>query len=120
MHWLTNDGPLWLIYMIGSVLSILARADQSSMSKFTPWYNVKTFIVVHQNFVMVRFFINCCVFWIWWRTPEILSLLNIQKNWILPVNYATAGIFGVFSDRLLEYLMQKFHCTFGAVEEKKQ
>ena len=102
---------LWLFYILGQVAAILMRSDQSAMSKFTPWTTVWRYLVVHQNLVIYRLVIATALFWMWWHTPQDLGMFGLEKARLLPLNVATATIYGAFSDRVIDYVMTKFGCS---------
>lgn len=101
--------PLWGVYILGQVVSTLMRADQNaSMSKFTPWNTIRQYVTAHQNAFLWRFFLASALFWLWWHTPEDLAMIGMKKASLFPLNVGTAAIYGLFSDKVVNYFLIKF------------
>lgn len=111
IHWNGKTVGLWGMLVLGQAMAILMKGDQESMSKYTPWGNVWGYIKAHQNTVLIRVFLANCLFMVWHTSPALLGAFGYSGP-ILPVNYATAGIYGVFSDKVLDWVMHKMGCSF--------
>ena len=110
---------VWICYIIGQCVGILIHSDQDVMNKFTPWKTLWNYLVAHQNSVLYKFAIETALFWIWWHTPQDLGMFGLEKAKLLPLNPATAVIYGAFSDRIVGYVMAKFGCAEPKKDEEK-
>jgi hypothetical protein len=100
---------MWMLFLVGQILSVLMRADTFSSSKYTPWRNAWAYIEAHALSLIYTFFISSMLFWIWWRAPYILTAWGLNVARYFPLTLATAGLYGVVSDKVVSYALTKFN-----------
>ena len=109
-----TGGILWLLYAIGQAISILGRASASASSQFTPWNSVREYIRWHWPALVFRVFACTMGFLIWWNNTAFFEALvsnqlgvNLGLQRSIPLTPATAGIYGLLSDALLDWVCAK-------------
>jgi len=115
-------GILWLLYFIGQAISILGRASASASSQFTPWNSVREYIKWHWPALVFRLFACTMGFLLWWNNTAFFEALvsnqlgvnlGIQKS--IPLTPATAGIYGLLSDVLLDWACARLPFLKGRI-----
>jgi hypothetical protein len=105
---------LWLLYVAGQTIAILGRASASASSQFTPWNTVREYVKWHWPALVFRVFACTMGFLLWWNNTAFFDVLvrnqlgvnaGIQKS--IPLTPATAGIYGLMSDVLLDWMVAK-------------
>ena len=113
---------LWLLYVAGQTIAILGRASASALSQFTPWNTVREYVKWHWPALVFRVFACTMGFLLWWtRTAFFEALLSnqlgvnlgIQKS--IPLTPATAGIYGLLSDVLLDWVCTRIPFLKGRI-----
>ena len=119
---MTHPIALWLLYVAGQAISILGRASSSASSQFTPWNSVREYIKWHWPALAFRLFACTMGFLLWWtKTAFFEALLSnslgvtlgLQKS--IPLTPATAGIYGLLSDVLLDWACAKIPFLKGGI-----
>ncbi len=115
---------LWLLYLTGQAISILGRASASASSQFTPWNSVREYIKWHWPALAFRVFACTMGFLLWWSRTAFFDVLmssqlglnlGLQKS--IPLTPATAGIYGLLSDVLLDWACAKISFLKGRVPD---
>jgi len=115
-------GILWLLYFVGQAISILGRASTSASSQFTPWNSVREYIKWHWPALVFHLFACTMGFLLWWNNTAFFEALvnnllgvnlGIQKS--IPLTPATAGIYGLLSDVLLDWACAKIPFLAGKI-----
>ena len=113
---------LWLLYVIGQAISILGRASASASAQFTPWNTVREYMKWHWPALLFRVFACTMGFLLWWNNTAFCEALigrvlgvnvGIQKS--VPLTPATAGIYGLMSDVLLDWACAKIPFLKGRI-----
>jgi hypothetical protein len=100
---------LWACYFIGQLLHVLLRATAVVRSPQSGITSYRQFLNVHGAPLAVRVFLATMGLILWAGNPQIVSDL-LQKagvgvgDTVLPLNAATAGLYGYFADSLLDKL----------------
>lgn len=117
-----TGGVLWLFYCAGQTISILGRASSSASSQFTPWNSVREYIKWHWPALAFRVFACTMGFLLWWNNTAFFDALvshqigmtiGIEKS--IPLTTATAGIYGLLSDVLLDWACAKIPFLKGEI-----
>ena len=117
-----TGGTLWLLYFVGQAISILGRASASASSQFTPWNSVREYIKWHWPALVFRLFACTMGFLLWWNNTAFFEALlsnqlgvnlGIQKS--IPLTPATAGIYGLLSDVLLDWACARLPFLKGRI-----
>jgi hypothetical protein len=113
---------LWLLYFAGQAISILGRASASASSQFTPWNSVREYIKWHWPALAFRLFACTMGFLLWWSNGAFFEALmsnqlgvsiGIQRS--IPLTPATAGIYGLLSDVLLDWACARIPLLKGRI-----
>ena len=119
---MTHPIALWLLYVAGQAISILGRASSSASSQYTPWNSVREYVKWHWPALAFRLFACTMGFLLWWtKTAFFEALLSnslgvtlgLQKS--IPLTPATAGIYGLLSDVLLDWACAKIPFLKGGI-----
>jgi len=122
--WLARrtGAALWLLYLVGQAISILGRASTSASSQFTPWNSVREYVKWHWPALVFHVFACTMGFLLWWNNEAFFEALlsnqlgvnlGIQKS--IPLTPATAGIYGLLSDVLLDWACAKVPFLNGRI-----
>jgi len=113
---------LWLLYYAGQAISILGRASASASSQFTPWNSVREYIKWHWPALAFRLFACTMGFLLWWNNTAFFDVLvsnqfgvNVGLQKSIPLTPATAGIYGLLSDVLLDWACAKIPFLKGRI-----
>lgn len=97
---------LYLFVILGEAAHVLMRAWLSSRSSLTPWNTVRDYIAAHWPPIVVRWFLALCFFAAWVESPkfldQFLGRFGVSIGFDLPLNKATAGMFGYLADSILD------------------
>jgi hypothetical protein len=88
---------LWVIYFAAQLIHMTVRAGLSTRSQLTPWDSLRQYVSKFWPQLVARVFLASLAFWWWIHSPAQVGTVVL-----LPVNPATAGIFGWFSDSVLD------------------
>ena len=80
-------------------------------------HNAWAYIEAHAVSLIYTLFISSMLFWIWWRAPYILTAWGLNVARYFPLTLATAGLYGVVSDKVVSYLLTKFNKMLPAEKE---
>jgi hypothetical protein len=115
---------LWLLYFAGQAISILGRASASASLQFTPWNSVREYVKWHWPALVFRVFACTMGFLLWWNNTAFFDVLmrnqlglnaGLQKS--IPLTPATAGIYGLLSDVLLDWACAKIPFLKGKIPD---
>jgi len=104
---------VWLLYFSGQFFHVLLRAWAAMNSKLNGIESYEQFFKTHAVPILVRLFLGVLGMLLWFSVPELFSqpikalasLAHIDVGARpLPLNPATAGVFGYFLDSLLDKL----------------
>lgn len=104
---------LWLCFLVGQYLSVLARAWATVNSKLNGITSYGQFFRVHAVPILIRVFLASMLFMLWrYNTgafsktiARLVGATGFQFSGDpFPLNPATAGIFGYFVDSILDKL----------------
>jgi len=119
-----TGGILWLLYAIGQAISILGRASASASSQFTPWNSVREYMKWHWPALVFRVFACTMGFLLWWSNTAFFEALvsnslgvtlGLEKS--IPLTPATAGIYGLLSDVLLDWACARIPLLKGRIPD---
>ena len=119
---MNHPSALWLLYFAGQAISMLGRASTSASSQFTPWNSVREYIKWHWPAIAFRLFACTMGFLLWWNNTAFFEELvshqlgvsvGIQRS--IPLTPATAGIYGLLSDVLLDWACAKIPFLKGRI-----
>jgi hypothetical protein len=100
---------LWACFLVGGLLSVWKRAYLSASKDYTPWQNVKGYMVAHGPQIGMNFLLASGLFWTVWHDTsfltKVLAYFGLQKDIEVPLNPFTAGIYGVFSDSIMDFVV---------------
>ena len=115
---------LWLLYFAGQAISILGRASASASSQFTPWNSVREYTKWHWPALAFRLFACTMGFLLWWNNTAFFDGLvshqlgvNVGIEKSIPLTPATAGIYGLLSDVLLDWACAKIPFLKGRIPD---
>ena len=119
---MTHAWLLWLLYLVGQAISILGRASASASSQFTPWNSVREYIRWHWPALVFRVFACTMGFLLWWSNTAFFDALvshqlgvNVGIEKSIPLTPATAGIYGLLSDVLIEWVCGRIPLLKGKI-----
>ena len=119
---MTHARLLWLLYLIGQAISILGRASASASSQFAPWNSVREYIKWHWLALVFRVFACTMGFLLWWSNTAFFDALvshqlgvNVGIEKSIPLTPATAGIYGLLSDVLLDWACARIPFLKGKI-----
>jgi len=102
---------LWAFFLLGGLMSVWKRAYLSASKDFTPWQNVKQYMVAHGPQIGMNLLLASGLFWTVWHDTtfltKILAYFGFQKDIEVQLNPFTAGIYGVFSDTIMDFVVAK-------------
>lgn len=119
---MNHPSALWLLYFAGQAVSMLGRASASASSQFTPWNSVREYIKWHWPALAFRLFACTMGFLLWWNNTAFFEALmsnqlgvsvGIQRS--IPLTPATAGIYGLLSDVVLDWACAKVPFLKGRI-----
>jgi hypothetical protein len=103
--------PLWVLFTAGHGLHVLKRASLSASSRLS---GTRTRIEWMKNNALslgIRFFVNAAAFSYWIAHPDIAthiaSSFGTPVNLTLEPNYATAAMFGLSGDSMVDWAAAK-------------
>jgi hypothetical protein len=98
-------------YLAGGLGNLWKRASLSAASPHTPWMNVKEYVSAHGGDIIINFALSLGLFITVWRDTAFLSKLllmfGFHQDIEVPLNPFTAGIYGVFSESLMDLIIAK-------------
>jgi hypothetical protein len=102
---------LWLFYLAGQALNILKHAQMSSSSSLSGVRSIEEWIWANRIGLAVRVFLATALLLWWSGNPtflnSVLSHFGITIGFELPLTKATAGVYGFFSDAILDFVLAK-------------
>jgi hypothetical protein len=120
----THAWILWLFYLIGQAISVVGRASASASSQFAPWNTAREYAKWHWSALVFRAFTCTMGFLLWWNNTAFFEAIlshqlgvnvGIQKS--IPLTPATAGIYGLLSDVLLDWACAKIPFLKGRIPD---
>lgn len=108
---------LWGVYILGQLLSMWKRANLSANSAFTPWQNVRQYVMGHGPQMGINFLLSMGLFWMVWHDTtslsRLLQVVGVSKDFDVPLNPFTAAVYGVFSDNIMDFVVAKGSARLG-------
>ena len=71
---------MWMLFLVGQILSVLMRADTFSSSKYTPWHNAWAYIEAHALSLIYTFFISSMLAT---RASPKMSDFSASSSWAM-------------------------------------
>jgi hypothetical protein len=102
---------LWAFYILGNAFAVWKRANLTVSKDFTPWNNLKQYLIGHGPSIGINFLLSTGLFWTVWHDTtfltKMLAYIGVTKDIEVPLNPFTAAIYGVFSDSLMDFINAK-------------
>jgi hypothetical protein len=110
MH-IPGSAPLWALFMAGHGLHVLKRAGLSTASRISGISSRRQWFRMNALTLAIRFFINAATFSYWISHPGVathaLGSLGIPLNLTLEPGHATAALFGLSGDSMVDWAAAK-------------
>ena len=110
MH-IPENGHLWALFVAGHGLHVLKRAGLSAASHISGTKTRREWLKLNALALAVRFFINAATFSYWIAHPgvatHILGTMGIPLNLTLEPGHATAALFGLSGDSMVDWAAAK-------------
>jgi hypothetical protein len=108
---LPEDVQLWAIFAAGHGLHVLKRASLSTASRISGTKSRRQWFRVNALTLAIRFFVNAATFAYWLAHPavgtHVLATMRIPVNVTLEPGAATAALFGLSGDSLIDWATAK-------------
>ena len=108
---LSEDTHLWVLFAAGHGLHVLRRASLSAESKISGIANRFDWFRTNALALAIRFFINAAAFSYWLSHPtaatHAMGSLGLPVNLTLDPGHATAALFGLSGDSLVDWATAK-------------
>jgi len=105
------NAHLWALFVAGHGLHVLKRASLSAASRISGTRNRREWLKVNALTLLIRFFVNAATFSYWLAHPSIgthiLGAVGIPINLTLEPGYATAALFGLSGDSMVDWATAK-------------
>lgn len=110
MH-IPESAHLWGLFVAGHGLHVMKRASLSTASRISGTKNRREWFRVNALALTIRFFVNAATFSYWIAHPGIathaLGSVGIPLNLTLEPGHATAALFGLSGDSLVDWATAK-------------
>ena len=110
MH-LPENAPLWALFTLGHGLHVLKRASLSTASRISGTSSRRQWLRINALTLAIRFFINAATFSYWISHPGVatqaLGIVGIPLNLTLNPGHATAALFGLSGDSMVDWAAAK-------------
>ncbi len=110
MH-LPNDAPLWALFVTGHGLHVVKRASLSTASRISGVNSRWQWFKMNALTLAIRFFVNAATFSYWIAHPAMathaLNAMRIPINLTLEPGHATAALFGLSGDSMIDWATAK-------------
>ena len=102
---------LWALFVAGHGLHVLKRASLSTASRISGTRSRREWVRVNALTLAIRFFVNAATFSYWLAHPGVathmLSAMRIPLNLTLEPGQATAAMFGLSGDSMVDWAAAK-------------
>jgi len=102
---------LWGLFTTGHILHVLKRASLSTQSRLSGARSRRDWFRANLLALLIRFFVNCAAFSYWITHPSAgthaLAGLGVPVNLTLEPGHATAAMFGLSGDSLIDWAAAK-------------
>jgi len=106
-----ENAHLWALFAAGHGLHVLKRASLSTASRISGTKNRRQWLRVNALTLAIRFFVNAATFAYWMAHPavgtHVLGAMGIPLNLTLEPGTATAALFGLSGDSLVDWAAAK-------------
>jgi hypothetical protein len=110
MH-IPESAHLWALFAAGHGLHVLKRASLSAKSSLSGTRSRLDWLRTNALNVSIRFFVNAAAFSYWIAHPDagthIASTFGVPVNLTLEPGHATAALFGLSGDSLVDWAAAK-------------
>jgi hypothetical protein len=110
MH-IPENAPMWVLFAAGHGLHVLKRASLSSASRISGVTSRRVWLRVNGLALAIRFFVNAATFSYWIAHPgvatHVLGTIGIPINLTLEPSHATAALFGLSGDSMVDWVTAK-------------
>jgi hypothetical protein len=110
MH-IPENAHLWALFAAGHGLHVLKRAGLSTASRISGTKSRREWFKVNALTLAIRFFVNAATFSYWITHPtaatHVLGTLGIPVNLTLEPGHATAALFGLSGDSMVDWATAK-------------
>jgi hypothetical protein len=101
-----ENAHLWALFVAGHGLHVLKRASLSTVSHLSGTKSRREWIKVNALTLAIRFFVNAATFSYWITHPgvatHVLGAVGIPVNLTLEPGHATAALFGLSGDSMVD------------------
>jgi hypothetical protein len=101
----------WGLFLMGHGLHVLKRASLSAQSSLSGTKTRVEWIKTNAMNLTIRFFVNAAAFSYWLAHPDaathVLSTLGLSANLTLEPGHATAAMFGLSGNSLVDWAAAK-------------
>jgi hypothetical protein len=102
---------LWCLFTAGHALHVLKRASLSAQSRLSGTHSRREWIRTNMLALIIRFFVNASAFSYWITHPSAathgLASFGLPVNLTLEPGHATAAMFGLSGDSLVDWAAAK-------------
>jgi hypothetical protein len=106
-----ESAHLWALFLTGHGLHVLKRASLSTASKISGTKSRREWVKVNALTLAIRFFVNAATFSYWVAHPGVathaLGTLGVPVNLTLEPGHATAALFGLSGDSMIDWATAK-------------
>lgn len=108
---LPEDTHLWALFLVGHGLHILKRASLSAASPISGTKTRLQWLRTNALSLSIRLFVNASAFSYWIAHPDAathaISTVGVPLNLTLEPGYATAAMFGLSADSMMDWVAAK-------------
>jgi hypothetical protein len=102
---------LWALFAGGHALHVMKRASLSTASKISGTRSRTEWLKLNALTLAIRFFVNAATFSYWLTHPgvatHVLGSMGVPVNLTLEPGHATAALFGLSGDSLVDWAAAK-------------
>lgn len=107
----SENAHLWALFAAGHGLHVLKRASLSTASRISGTKSRRQWLRVNGLTLAIRFFVNAATFAYWLSHPavgtHVLGVMRIPVNLTLEPGTATAALFGLSGDSMVDWATAK-------------
>jgi hypothetical protein len=109
--YLPENAHLWTLFAAGHGLHVLKRANLSSASRISGTRSSGEWLRTNALALAIRFLVNAATFSYWLAHPgvatHLLGSVGVPVNLTLEPSHATAALFGLSGDSLVDWATAK-------------
>jgi hypothetical protein len=110
MH-IPENAHLWALFVAGHGLHVMKRAGLSTASRISGTKSRRQWFKLNALTLAIRFFVNAATFSYWIAHPgvatHVLGTMGIPINLTLEPGHATAALFGLSGDSMVDWAAAK-------------